>query len=211
MEIIQLDLNKDYGPVIARACEILRQGGTIVYPTDTVYGIGCNALDEFAVRHIFDIKERSSKPLPIIARNLQWVEELVFLNDQTRALAQKFWPGKFTLVLPKKEIIPPIVTTGLASVGVRIPDFLFTDMLLKSFGYPIVSTSANISGEGPTGDINVVLDSFANRHWRPDLIIDAGVLPKSNPSVIIDCSTDKPKLLRVGPSTPEELLKLMEI
>lgn len=211
MKVIQIDLTKDYSWAIKEAVDILKMGGTIVYPTDTVYGVGCNALDEIAVRHIFDIKSRSSKPLPIIARDMKWVEELVFLNDKTRKIAAKFWPGKFTLVLPKKEIIPMVVTTGLPSVGIRIPDFKFTNELLGAFGFPLVATSANLSGEPATGDINTIIESLGAQPRRPDLIIDAGVLPKSNSSVVIDCSTDKPKVLRVGPSSPADLLKLLEI
>lgn len=211
MRTIKIDLNRDYSEAIAEAIAILKQGGTIVYPTDTVYGLGCSALDEFAVRHIFDIKNRSSKPLPIIARNLQWVEELAYLDETSRKYAAKFWPGKFTLVLPKKEIIPAVVTTGLPSIGIRIPDFPFADALLGAFGYPLVATSANISGQPATGDIEQVVAGLGQMPRRPDLVLDAGNLPKSNPSVIIDCSTGKPKVLRVGPSKPEDLLKLLEI
>lgn len=211
MKVIQIDLTKDYSDAIREAVEVLKMGGSVVYPTDTVYGLGCNALDDIAVRHIFDIKSRNSKPLPILARDMRWVEELVYLNDQQRKLAAKFWPGKFTLVLPKKDIVPPIVTTGLPNVGVRIADFEFTDKLLGAFGYPLVATSANISGEAATGDINEVIRALGSQPRRPDLVIDAGVLPKSNSSVVIDCSTDKPKVLRVGPSKPEDLLKLLEI
>ncbi len=211
MRIIKIDLNHDYSFAIKEAIDILKMGGTIVYPTDTVYGLGCNALDEIAVRHIFDIKNRSSKPLPILARDMKWVEELVSLNDQQRKLANKFWPGKFTLVLPKKDIVPPIVTTGLPTVGIRIADHAFTDKLLGAFGYPLVSTSANVSGEPATGDIDSIIASLSTQPRRPDLVIDAGVLPPSNSSVVIDCSTDKPKVLRVGPSKPEDLLKLLDI
>ena len=230
MRIIKIDLNQDYSGAIQEAIDILKMGGTIVYPTDTVYGLGCNALDEIAVRHIFDIKNRSSKPLPILARDMKWVEELAYLSDEHRKMAAKFWPigegsigrakpvadngisvGKFTLVLPKKDIIPPIVTTGLPTVGIRIADYAFTDKLLGAFGYPLVATSANISGEPATGDIDSIVASLSSQPRRPDLVIDAGVLPKSNSSVVIDCSTDKPKVLRVGPSKPEDLLKLLEI
>ncbi len=210
MRIIKVDLNKDYSEAIREAIDILKLGGTIVYPTDTVYGLGCNALDEIAVRHIFDIKNRSSKPLPILARDMKWVEELVYLNDQQRKLANKFWPGKFTLVLPKKDIVPPIVTTGLPAVGIRIADYVFTDKLLGAFGYPLVATSANISGEPATGDIDSIIASLSTQPRRPDLVIDAGVLPPSNSSVVSDFSTEKPKVLRVGPSKPELLLNLLD-
>ena len=210
MRIIKIDINKDSSVAIKEAVDILKMGGTIVYPTDTVYGLGCNALDDIAVRHIFDIKNRSSRPLPILARDMKWVEELVDLNEQQRKLANKFWPGKFTLVLPKKDIVPPIVTTGLPTVGIRIADYVFTDKLLGAFGYPLVATSANISGESATGDIDSIISSLGAQPRRPDLIIDVGVLPPSNSSVVIDCSTDKPKILRVGPTKPEDLLKLLD-
>ena len=211
MKIIKIDLNQDYSAAIKEAIDILKMGGTIIYPTDTVYGLGCNALDEIAVRHVFDIKNRSSKPLPILARDMKWVEELADMNEQQRKMANKFWPGKFTLILPKKEIVPPIVTTGLPAVGIRIADYVFTDKLLGAFGYPLVATSANVSGEPATGDIESIIASLGAQPRRPDLIIDAGILPSSNSSVVIDCSTDKPKVLRVGPSKPEELLKLLEL
>jgi len=210
MHIVQIDLNKDYSDVIRQAVAILKQGGTIVYPTDRVYGLGCNATDEFAVRHIYDVKQRAAKPLPVLARNMEWVEELVYLNDDQRKLANKFWPGKFTLIFPKKDIIPAIVTTGLPSVGIRIADYPFTDKLLSAFGYPLVATSANLSGGEATGDINKIIAEFKDLPRRPDLVIDAGILPPSNPSVLIDCTSDKPKVLRVGPSKPEELLKLLD-
>lgn len=210
MRIIKVDLTHDYSEALREAIDILKMGGTIVYPTDTVYGLGCNALDEIAVRHIFDIKNRSSKPLPIIARNMTWVKELADLNEQQIKLANKFWPGKFTLILPKKDNVPPIVTTGLPTVGIRIPNFDFTDKLLGAFGYPLVSTAANVGGDPATGNIDQIIASLATQPRRPDLIIDAGILPPSNTSVVIDCSTDKPKVMRVGPSKPEELLKLLD-
>lgn len=211
MRIIKVDLTKDYTAVIEEAVAILKMGGTIVYPTDTVYGLGCNALDDIAVRHIFDIKNRSSRPLPVLVRNMRWLEELAYLNDTQRQYAKKFWPGKFTLVLPKKEIVPPIVTTGLPTAGFRITDYGFTNALLDAFGYPLVATTASVAGESASGDIEKIIVSLSQNHRRPDLVIDAGVLPLSNSSVVIDCSTDRPKVLRVGPSKPEDLLKLLEL
>ncbi|MEK9157756.1 MAG: L-threonylcarbamoyladenylate synthase [Patescibacteria group bacterium] len=211
MRIIRVDLTKDFSEAIAEAIAILKMGGTIVYPTDTVYGLGCNALDDIAVRHVFDIKNRSSRPLPILVRNMRWLEELADINTKQKQLVNKFLPGKFTLVLPKKDIVPPMVTTGLPTAGFRMIDYNFTNELLDKFGYPLVTTSATVSGEATSGDIEKVIALMANNHRRPDLIIDAGVLPVSNASVVIDCSTEKPKVLRVGPSKPEDLLKLLEI
>lgn len=213
MKIIQVDLNKDCSGVLLEAVAILNNGGVIIYPTDTVYGIGCNALDEKAIRKIFEIKERPlSKPLPVIVRNLKWAKGLSYISDKNEKMLEKVWPGKVTVVLPKKEIVPDFLTSGHKSLGMRVPDYPFIDKLLNLFGYPIVSTSANISGQESINDINEIIDIFSKRFTRqPDLILDAGILPKSDPSAILDLTTDKPKILRVGPSKPEEFLKLLNI
>lgn len=233
MKILSVDLNKDYINVITETITVLRRGGVIVYPTDTVYGLGANACDEWAVEQVFKIKNRPlSKPLPIMARNMKWVKELAFVPPKLERVLEEIWlaplevdhpenfsgrsrtltgPSATTVVLPKKSVIPKIITAGHKTVGIRIPNYPFIDKLLGKFGYPITATSANISGEEPTGDINKVIASFQDKIWKPDLIIDAGVLPPSEPSTILDLSHIKPKILRVGPSKPEQLLKLLGI
>lgn len=140
-----------------------------------------------------------------------WAKELAYINKRNEKILNKVWPGKFTAVLPKKDVVPDIVSAGEATVGIRIPDYEFIDKLLGKFGYPITATSANISGQEPTSDINKIIDFFSSQIYKPDLILDAGVLPKSEPSVVIDLTTDKPKVLRVGLSKPEQLMKLLEI
>ncbi len=212
MQIVKIDLNKNYDDVIAEACRVLRLGGVIVYPTDTVYGLGANACDSLAVDQIFKIKKRTySKPLPIIARNITWVEALACLNRKTKKALESIWPGAVTAVLPNREHLSSLVTAGGISVGVRIPDFLFTDQLLGKFGYPLTATSANVSGEESTNDINKIIERFQNSNYRPNLIIDAGILPRSKPSTVIDLTSQSPKILKVGPSKPEQLLKLLNL
>lgn len=227
MEIIRVDLNKDYAEVVKRAVSVLSSGGTVVYPTDTLYGLGANALDERAVEKVFKIKKRDlSKPLPIIVRNMLWAKELAYIEHGTETILSKVWPlvsvltnsagdsfvaGKVTVVLPKKDIVPMIVSAGTRSIGMRITDYVFIDKLLGKFGYPLTSTSANISGQEPSNDIEKIIAMFKGQKFQPDLVIDAGVLPKSEPSTILDLTTSTPKILRVGPSKPEQLLKLLEI
>ena len=227
MEIIRVDLNKDYSTAIAEAVAVLSSGGTVVYPTDTLYGLGANALDEKAAEKIFKIKNRSfSKPLPIIIKNMIWAKELAYIEQGMEVILSKVWPmvsaaataggdffvaGKVTAILPKKNIVPMIVSAGTRNIGMRIADYVFVDKLLGRFGYPLISTSANISCEEPTNDINKIIALFEERDERPDLIIDAGVLPKSEPSTVLDLTNPwQPKILRVGPSKPEQLLKLLE-
>ena len=213
MKILEVDLNKDYSDAIHEAVKILNYGGTVVYPTDTLYGLGANALNEIAVRKIYKIKNRSfSKPLPIIARNMSWAKELAHINIGVEEMLNKLWiDGKVTAILRQKDIIPDQLTAGTKTIGIRVPNYVFLDKLLVKFGYPLTSTSANISGEEGTGDINQIVKSFENSELKPDLVIDAGVLPKASPSTVIDLTTDKPKILRVGPSSPAQFLKLLEL
>jgi len=213
MKIVQVDLNKDYSDALKEALIVLEAGGVIIYPTDTLYGIGGNALDEKVVNRILAIKERPvSKPMSVIVRNIIWAKELAYINKRQEHVLNKIWPGKVTAVLSKREIIPDMLTSGHKTIGIRVPDHSLTDKLLKLFGYPLISTSANISGQESTQDINEIIDIFSKSLTRqPDLILDVGILPKSEPSTVLDLTTDKPKILRIGPSKPEEFLKLLRI
>ena len=212
MRILRVNLNGDFNEALLEAINVLKHGGVIVYPTDTVYGLGANACDHHAVDQIFKIKNRPyAKPLPIIARNMKWVKELAFVPSKLEPTLEEIWPGATTVILHRKSVIPPIVTAGAKSVGVRIPDHVLTDKLLGKFGYPLTATSANISGNEATGDIGKIVESFRGQIWKPDLVLDVGILPVSMPSTILDLSTVKPKILRVGPSKPEQLMKLLKI
>ena len=183
-----------------------------MYPTDTLYGLGANALNPEAVEKVFAIKGRElGKPLPVIVKNMMWAEELANISSRNKEILNKAWPGKFTAVLTNKKIIPEVLNSGVKSIGMRIPDFVFTDKLLGKFGYPLTATSANVSGHEPTNDINKIIEIFLSRAVRPDLVLDVGILPKSDPSVIVDLTTSKPKVLRVSPTSPEKLIKLLEI
>ena len=210
MRIVSVNLKGDLTKALLAALDVLKKGGVVAYPTDTIYGLGANACDYKAVEQVFKIKNRPfSKPLPIIARDLNWVRELAYLPPKLEKLLAEIWPGSITAILTRKDIVPPIVTAGSSKVGVRIPDFEFTEKLLAKFGYPLTATSANLSGEEGTGNIAAVINSFKDQLWQPDLIIDAGNLPKSLPSTILDLSTLKPKILRVGPTKPDFLMKLL--
>ena len=212
MRVIKVNLLGDYSKVLDSALEILRKGGVVVYPTDTVYGIGCNALDWKAVETVYRIKERAmNKPLSVIARDLKWVKELALVPTKLEPALEKLWPGALTVILPKKPIIPPIVTANLPNVGIRIPDYELTDKLLSKFGYPLISSSANLAGEGDEAyDINIVLSQFKDRMWQPDLVLDAGKLPPSASSTIIDFSSIKPKIIRIGAVNPKQLSWITE-
>lgn len=211
MKILRVDLNKDYTEAIREAVNVLSNGGVVVYPTDTLYGLGANALEPKAVEKIFTIKGRDfSKPLPIIVKNLVWADELAYISPRNQTVLKKAWPGKFTAILPKKDTVPELVSAGTNNIGIRIPDFVLTDKLLGKFGYPLTATSANVSGQEPTNDINKIIEIFYARAIQPDLVIDVGILSQSEPSVIVDLTGDKLKILRISPTSPDKLLKLLD-
>ena len=214
MKILKVNLLSDYTDAIRDAVKVLKEGGTVVYPTDTIYGLGCNATDFKAVETIYRIKDRSlDKPLSVIARNMQWVKELATVPTKLEPILDQLWPGAITIILPKKPIIPSIVTAGGETVGLRIPDYEFTEKLLAKYGYPIISTSANMAGEGDEGTTNImhIIETFKPRMWQPDLVIDVGNLQPSAASTVIDYSSVKPKILRIGPVKPKQLETILKL
>lgn len=212
MEIIQVDLTKDFSSVIEKAVTTLRKGGTVVYPTDTLYGLGANALDASAIQKVFAIKRRDrTRPLPMIVRNIAWVKELAFIEPHVEEFLKKVWPAPVTVILNKMNRVPDVLTGGGRTVGIRVPNHPFADMLLSRFGYPITSTSANISDAPSSPDPTDIARMFQSQFYQPDLMIDAGVLPASEPSTVIDCTGKEPKILRIGPAKPQELMKLLKI
>lgn len=212
MKVFKVNLLGDYSDALQEAVRVLKAGGTVVYPTDTIYGIGCNALDWKAVETVYRIKDRSlAKPLSVIARDLRWIKELAFVPTKLEPILEKLWPGAITVILPKRAIIPSVVTAGLDTVGLRIPDFEFVDKLLWRFGYPLISTSANMADSDTEAWSSVaVIEDFKPRMWQPDLVLDAGDLPKSSASTIIDFSSIKPKIVRLGAVNPKQLAWITE-
>lgn len=212
MKIVKADLSGDFSEAIQEAIAVLKLGGTIVYPTDTLYGLGANGLDPYAVEKVFKIKQRpKTKPLPIAVRNIKWAKELAFIYKKEEEILNAVWPGAVSVILPKRNIVSDILTAGQPNVAMRVPNNPFVDKLLGRFGYPITSTSANISDELPSSKISEIIERLENSEYKPDLVIDAGDLKESEPSTILDLTSDKPKILRVGPVKPEKLMKLLEL
>lgn len=212
--VISIDpIHPDPG-VIAEAATIIRAGGLVAFPTETVYGLGANALDESAVRKIFAAKGRpSDNPLIVHLAEVAEAEKYASLPDSAvvQKLADKYWPGPLTLVLQKKSVIPSVVTAGLATVSVRVPDHPVAQALIRAAGVPIAAPSANISGRpSPTDAPHVLMDLDG----KVDLILDAGPVKWGVESTVLDLTTDTPTILRPGAITQEmlkEQLPLVEI
>lgn len=207
MQSLKAELTEDYMPVIDRMVEVLKRGGTAVFPTDTLYGLGCNALDPHAVGRVFDIKHRSYvKALPMLVRDLSWARELAYITPEQERIIERFWPGKVTFVLPRRPIVPAITAGGGSTVGVRAPDHAFVQTLLRHLGYPLAGTSANINGGDAFNDAGAIVHALQQAAPQPDLVIDAGVLPHSEPSTVVDLSGRMPRILRQGAVRADKIL-----
>ncbi|MCC6934571.1 MAG: threonylcarbamoyl-AMP synthase [Candidatus Yanofskybacteria bacterium] len=210
MHTLPLDFAGDMMPVVERAVAVLRRGGTAVYPTDTLYGLGCNALDAPAVGRVFDIKHRSYvKALPMLVRDLSWARELAYITPEQEHLIARFWPGKVTFVVPRRPIVPAIMSGGGQTIGIRAPDHVFVQQLLRHLGYPLAGTSANAIGSDPMVDAAVIRAAFEKSAPQPDLIIDAGRIPESLPSTVVDLSGRIPRILRQGAVRADKILQFL--
>lgn len=224
MITFKINPNNPEQEVVDKAVEALKRGGVVIYPTDTVYGLGANALDEKAVKKIFEIKGRDfNKPVSIIVKDREMAKNVANFDKDIEQILEKIFPGPITVILFKKKILSDTLTAGINKIGIRIPDCKFTKILMENLDFPITTTSANISGKGATGDISEIIEQFTNQKikpayasieataGKPDLIIDAGILPESKPSTVIDLTGPEPKILRVGPVSKEALLKILKI
>lgn len=209
MKILKINLDRPEKEAIGEAAEAIKNGKVIIYPTDTVYGLGANAFDEDAIKKIFEIKGRDfNKPISIIVRDIEMAKEVASFGRNTEKILEKIFPGPVTVILFKKKVLSEILTGGTEKIGLRIPDCKFTRILMENLDFPITTTSANISGEGASGNISEILSQFKNKKTKPDLVIDAGALPKSSSSTVIDLTGPEPKILRTGPVTKHELKKI---
>lgn len=133
---------------INKTLKILNSGGIIAYPTDTLFGVGCDALNETAVKKVYEMKDRNfSKPMSIAVADIGMLEKYATISDKTKLLLEKILPGPYTILLPKKDVISDIITAGSQMVGVRIPEYDLILDIIEKFGKPIITTSANLSGE----------------------------------------------------------------
>ncbi len=188
------------GKAIRLARRLLFEGEVVAFPTDTVYGVGVNAFEPFAVRQLFEVKQRPpDKAIPV------FITQIDDLNQVARQVPnaawdflRHFWPGALTVVLPKSPHLPADVTAGADTVAVRLPDHPLCHQLVVRLGRPLAVTSANLSGRpAPTTAAQVA----AQLGGRLPLILDGGPTPTPNPSSIVDFSVSPPRLLREGDLT----------
>ena len=188
---------------IQTALKILKSGGIVAFPTDTVYGLGSPAFDNTAIESIYTAKDRPiEKAIPILIGDLSDLNQIaVDIPDMALGFAARFWPGPLTCVVPKKQTLPSAVS-ATPTVAVRIPDHPDARTLLRAAG-PMAVTSANISGGASPSTAQEVYDQLKG---RIPLILDGGKTQGGIPSTLVDCTGEKPVVLREGPISLSELM-----
>jgi len=187
-KILKIDAENSEEDKVLIAAEHVKRGEVLVYPTDTVYGLGC-AIASDSVEKVFDIKRRSrDAPLSVAFSGLGMVGGYVEIDDDERDFIQTHIKEPYTFVVKKKNKIPDIVTAGKDTVGVRIPNHLVAREIIEKAGIPIISTSANVSGEAAPASVDEIADEILE---KADLIVDSGPCKTGKPSKVIDVKSGR--------------------
>lgn len=192
---------------IPRALEVLRKGGLVAFPTDTVYGVGALVNSYQGIDRLFAAKNREgSKAIAVLVGDPQQLELVAEeVTPLAALLAEHFWPGALTLVVPRRAGLPDNLSP-LPTVGVRLPDHTFARMLLRATG-PLATTSANLSGQPSPCTPEEVLAQLGG---RIELLLDGGRTPGGMPSTVVDCTGAEPKVLREGPISVQKIREVLE-
>lgn len=206
-KFIDLKNSLDYTK-LKEAAEIIRLGGLVLFPTETVYGLGANGLDENAVKNIFKAKGRSSdNPLILHISDFNMLNDIVEnISDVEYKLMKEFWPGPFTIILNRKPVVPNIVTANLDTVGIRMPSNEIANKLISYSGLPIAAPSANISGKPSGTNISDIFDELSD---KVDCIIDGGNTLVGLESTVVRVIDGIPTILRPGKITPEDIKRVV--
>jgi tRNA threonylcarbamoyl adenosine modification protein (Sua5/YciO/YrdC/YwlC family) len=181
--------------LISQVVDVLKQGGVIAYPTDTIYGIGCDIFNKKGVRKIYQIKQRDPrKPFSFICADLSDVANYAQVSNFAFKIMKRHLPGPFTFVLEATRVVPDLLTTRQKTVGIRIPDTPIALAIVRELGHPLVTTSVNVAGEEPLHDPTEIEDTLGR---TLDLVVDGGIL-LGDPSTVISLIDDRIEVLRQG-------------
>lgn len=193
--IVSINPDNPQPRLIQKTVEVLREGGVIAYPTDTIYGIGCDIFNKKGVRKIYQIKHRDPrKPFSFICADLSDVANYAQVSNFAFKIMRRHLPGPYTFVLEATRVVPDLLTTKQRTVGVRIPQNQIALSIVRELGHPLVTTSANLSGEAPISDPTLIDDEMGR---LLDLVVDGGNL-MGDPSTIISLIADQVEVLRQG-------------
>ncbi|MEJ2471269.1 MAG: L-threonylcarbamoyladenylate synthase [Desulfuromonadales bacterium] len=193
--LLHINPDNPQGRLIARVVETLKQGGEIAYPTDTTYGIGCDIFNRRGVKNIYQIKQRDArKPFSFICADLSDAATYAHVSNFAFKIMKRHLPGPYTFVLDATRIVPDTLTTRQKTVGIRIPNDAIALAIVRELGHPLVTTSANLSGESPLHD---PLEIDASLGHMLDIVIDGGIR-YGDPSTLISLIDDRVEVLREG-------------
>lgn len=192
--LVEINQETPEYPKIKQAVEILKNNGVIVYPTDTIYGFGCDIFSKIAIERIYKIKKKKAVGFSFICADLKEISKYAIVSDYAYRTMKRLLPGPYTFIFKATKMVPKQIVPDKKTVAIRIPDNKVCLELINRFGRPIISTSVNVSGEEHFSDPLEIEKQFDN---QVDLIIDAGALAKDASSVI-DLSGDLPKIIRRG-------------
>jgi len=194
--MISINSDNPQSRLINLAADILRDGGVIVYPTDTIYGIGCNVFNKKAIERIYIIKQKDRRePLSFICPDLKNVSKFAQVSNSDYKIMKKFFPGPYTFVLRGTRLVPKLMLTKRKTVGIRIPENKICYELLQAFGNPVVSTSVTMGNDEILNDPYEIEERMGK---ILDLVIDGGILLDYEASSVINLTTDPPTILRRG-------------
>ncbi|OGY78459.1 MAG: threonylcarbamoyl-AMP synthase [Candidatus Kerfeldbacteria bacterium RIFCSPHIGHO2_02_FULL_42_14] len=197
MKILTVTLSKIANKALTEAVSILQKGGVVIYPTETAYALGADATNIRAIEKIKKIKTRPrGKPLALIVANFAMAKKYGFFDARARSFAKKFWPGPVTLIVKRTSALPKEVA-GIY-IGMRMSELAWAQKLTKHLGKPIISTSANRSGASTLYSARRARKEFQVAPMQPDLMLDAGTLPKRKPSAIVHLGFKNIRILRKG-------------
>lgn len=211
MEVIKYFGADNILEVVVRAVTVLKNGGVILYPTETTYGLATAALSPEAVRKIFVIKGRAfNKPLSVMVNGLAMAEKYVEITEPAKKIFATLLPGPLTLILNKKSNVPDLLTGGSGTLGIRWSAYPLVQKLLDEYGFPITATSANPAGDAPLYEVSSLTEKFeAPALSLIDLVIDAGPLPHQLPSTVLDLTINPPTILREGQISSERITAVL--
>lgn len=189
----------NYEKIISQVLKVLNNGGLVIFPSDTVYGLLCDATNEVAVRKLITFKNRPiGKPISVFC-DFNTLSNLVTINNQQLSTLKQILPGPFTIILPSKHKVNKLLESEAGTLGIRIPMYRYIEVLVDQFKKPITATSANIAGRSPHYSIESLLNTLTEKQKKLiDLIVDAGTLPKNKPSTVVDLTESDVKVLRKG-------------
>ena len=193
---------------LQKTAQVLRNGGLVIFPTETVYGIGTNGLDENAIKKLYEVKQRPlNKPNSLLVNNIEMVEKIAKnITEVEYKLMEKFFPGSLTIILEKRDIVPDILTSNTNTIGIRMPSGEIAKKLIEFAGVPIATSSSNISGKPSGTNITDIKKDFEG---KVDCFIDNGESEIGVPSTVIRIIDNIPHILRQGTISEEEIRKII--